>query len=334
MATAASEVERDGDEIIEAEVMSGSMALTANERASLDVQIATAKAYPRSVRRSLDEAMGLATMNEETAASMFYVLPRGGKKIQGPSARLAELILYSWGNARGDARVVAVDETHVTAQGTYLDLEKNIGVRFEVKRRITDSKGRRYDDDLITVTGNAAASIAFRNAVLKGIPAALVQRIYQQAILTATGKGQPIETRRQKLLAWFANVGRQEDEVLRVLGVGSVEQIGEEQIETLVGLKSGIREGTVTIESAFAAEGGKSTATASLNDKLGMDAMRKLYFAKWNELRLEGERPDQLEKRRHAWQAEHMGAGNESTKGYGKSDFKRAIDMLESGIGV
>jgi hypothetical protein len=268
MATRQAEILRDDDEMIEAELIPASVALTAADKAAIDVQVTTAKQYPRDIRKALDEAMVLATMDEDTAASMFYVLPRGGKKIEGPSARFAEVLAYVWGNDRAEARVVATDDNFVTAQGTFMDLEKNYAVRFEVKRRITNSKGVRYDDDMIMVTGNAAASIAFRNAVLKGIPAALSKRIYEQAKAVARGAGKPIETRRQTHLAWFANIGRQEAEVLRILGVESVDKIGESEIESLVGLRSAIREGTITIEAAFVNEDGRTEKTASLNDRL------------------------------------------------------------------
>jgi hypothetical protein len=66
----------------------------------LDIQINTAKAYPRSVKSFLEEAKMLATANQETAASCFYSLPRkdkNGKQVQitGPSIRLAEIAAYA-----------------------------------------------------------------------------------------------------------------------------------------------------------------------------------------------------------------------------------------------
>ena len=50
--------------------------------AELDVQISTAKAYPRSIAKFQKDALTFATVDEETAGSMFYVLPKrkGGNK--------------------------------------------------------------------------------------------------------------------------------------------------------------------------------------------------------------------------------------------------------------
>ncbi|MFN8826683.1 MAG: hypothetical protein ACK501_17070, partial [Planctomycetota bacterium] len=45
-------------------------------------------------------------------------------------------------------------------------------------RRITGKNGRRYSSDMIGVTGNAACSIALRNAVFRGIPRAFWIDIY------------------------------------------------------------------------------------------------------------------------------------------------------------
>src|SRR6185503_20995123 len=99
---------------VKVEVLSltdGNGALSAVDKASIDMQIATAKQYPRVVSDCIKEALTLATMDEDTAGSMFYALPRGGKKIEGPSARLAEIMAYSWGNLRVDADIVAEDKT-------------------------------------------------------------------------------------------------------------------------------------------------------------------------------------------------------------------------------
>ena len=61
------------------------------ERAAVDVQIATAKKWPmhsdkRQIETVKTQILELATMDEETAESCFYVLPRAGKKIPGASA--------------------------------------------------------------------------------------------------------------------------------------------------------------------------------------------------------------------------------------------------------
>ena len=249
----ASQVEAPEKEI-EVEVMSlldGAGALAAVDRAAIDVQIATAKRYPRSVDRALNEAVTLATLDEETAGSMFYALPRSGKSIEGPSARLAEVMTYSWGNLRGDADVVAIDKTHVTAMGTCFDLEKNVAVRVRVKRGITDSKGRRYNEDMIGVTSNAAISIALRNAVFKVIPGAYVRHVYAAARKASLGKGGTIKQKRQTCFDWFAKFGVKPEQIFQLLTVQGLEDIGDEQLITLRGLQTAIQDGETTVEQTF-----------------------------------------------------------------------------------
>jgi len=63
-------------------------ALLQIEKATIDTQIATAKQYPRSITKFLREAEEIACLDEETAASCFYRVPRDGKYIEGPSARI------------------------------------------------------------------------------------------------------------------------------------------------------------------------------------------------------------------------------------------------------
>lgn len=258
------------DDDVQGVMIDAGVALTAADRAQIDIQIATAKRYPREVVKAQKEAMALACQDEDTAGSMFYALPRKAKGktvyIEGPSVRFAEVLVYCWGNIRAEARVVAIDETHVTAQGTCMDMERNIGQRFEVKRRITDSNGRRYNEDMITTAGNAACSIAFRNAVFKVIPFALAKRIYDAARRRATGGAEPIEARRQRALAWFSRVGAAEARVLALLQVEQPDDITEEHLVFLTGLKNAIQDGDTTVEQAFSQDNGTGKAESRAAD--------------------------------------------------------------------
>lgn len=270
MTSVAEPVVHDGDPDGHTEVVSlmdGAGALSAVDRASIDMQIATARQYPRVISTSLKEALTLATLDEETAGSMFYSLPRGGKAIEGPSARLAEVMAYTWGNLRVDADIVAEDKTTVTAMGTCFDLEKNVAVRVRVKRRITDKHGRRFNEDMIGVTSMAAISIALRNAVFKVVPRAFVDRIYQAARKASIGPAGTITQKRQNALATFGKMGVKAEQVFAVLGVNGLDDIGEEELITLRGLLNSIKDGETSVEETFRPNG-RSEATADLNAAL------------------------------------------------------------------
>jgi hypothetical protein len=249
------------------------VSLTGVDRAAIDSQVATAKQYPRSVTTCLREAVELATMDPETAESMFYTLerrdPDGTKKfITGPSVRLAEVLAYAWRNLRADGDIESEDAKFVVAVGTCFDLERNVAFRTRVKRRITTKTGKRYGDDMIGVTANAAVSIAVRNAVVRTIPRVFVDRIYNEARRVALGDAQSMSTKRLNALAWFKGQGISNEQVFEKLGVAGVDDIGEEEYLTLRGLSNAVKQGETTLEDMFrAADTGpvRSAGASELN---------------------------------------------------------------------
>jgi len=220
-------------------------------RAEIDIQIATAHRFPRSLSKFKQKALEMATLDQETAESCFYCLPRGGKQIQGPSARLAEIVASAWGNIRAGARVIANDGKTITSQAICHDLETNTAITIEVKRRITDKAGKTFTEDMQVVAGNAACSIALRNGLFKTIPFAYVRSIYEEAKRTAIGDATTLVQRRTHALQHFAKMGIAEARVLSVLGKAKLEDVGLEDLETLTGIKTAIKEGDVTLDEAF-----------------------------------------------------------------------------------
>lgn len=225
--------------------------LAAINRAELDQQIATARAFPRSVRNFVQESRDLVSLSTEVAEECIYAVPRDGKIIRGPSARFAEVLMSRYRNCRGGARIVAEDEQFVVAQGVFHDLETNSATTYEVRRRIVDRKGRRYGPDMIAVTANAACSIALRQAVLKGIPKAIWSAVYGAAEQTIAGGNKPLTERRDTALSYFSKLGVNAERVYARLEVGGYEDLGSDELLTLHGLAQAIREGDLTIEAAF-----------------------------------------------------------------------------------
>jgi len=220
-------------------------------KTEIDLQISTAKSYPRSLAQFQQASTEMVTYSREAAEKLHYSLPRGGKMIEGPSVRFAEIIGQNWRNCRIGARVLGNDDKTVTSQGVFHDLETNVAISFEIKRRITRKDGSRYDDDMITMTGAAAAGIAFRNAVLKGIPKMFWQPLYDKALDTARGDDKDIAPRRKAALEYFAKMKVPEAAVLKTLGVTGISKIGPNELLTLNGIKNAIREGTTTPQEAF-----------------------------------------------------------------------------------
>ena len=225
--------------------------MEARTRGEIDIQIATAKRFPRSVAKCIKEALVLATMSEEVAEQCFYAVPRDGKTVEGPSARLAEILASCWGHMRSEARITEETGTHVVARGTSWDLERNVAVAFEVRRRITKRDGKRYGDDMITTASNAANSIAYRNTVFRVIPKAFWQPIYEAARKAAVGDVETIANRRAKMLAYFQKLGVPEARIFTSLQIAGVEDIGLDQLVTLKGIATAIKDGELKVDDAF-----------------------------------------------------------------------------------
>lgn len=221
------------------------------ERANIDSQVATAKQYPRNIRRSIDNSVVMATMNQDTAQSCGYALPRGGKPITGPSVHLAKIIVSNWGNMRTEAKVVQITDKQIISRGTCWDLETNVASAFEVRRSITDSKGKRYSDDMITVTGNAANSIAYRNAVFAVIPKAITDRVYQAAQKFITGDlsdADKLLKKRTSIINSFKNDYEiSEEEVVKLCGKQTANQINADELALLIGILQSLKDGDTTV---------------------------------------------------------------------------------------
>lgn len=223
-------------------------------RSETEAQIAAAHRYPRSISSFLAEAISMATTNQEIAEACMYSVPRGGKVITGPSVRLAEICASAYGNLQYGARVIAVEDKEIVAQGAAWDMQKNNRGTMEVRRRITDKNGHRFKDDMVIVTGNAACSIALRNALFRVIPFAHVMSVYDNAKRVAVGDAKTLDTRRTELLSRFQKLGVMKDRVLARLDKKGIEDITLEDFELLIGLGTAIKNGEMEIDAAFPVE--------------------------------------------------------------------------------
>ena len=227
------------------------------DKAQIDTQIATAKAFPRDLKKSVEDSIFTATLDVETASSCSYALPRGGKTINGPSVHLALILAQNWGNLRIEAKISSIDNKSITSQAVCFDLEKNIAIKVEVKRSIMTKTGR-MNDDMITVTGNAANSISLRNAILKVIPKAVVDKVAKSAKQLITGDisdETKLIKKRNSVLEGFKNsYGVTEQEVLDILGKPSTANITGEDLVTLIGYAQSIKDGDSTADLIFRAK--------------------------------------------------------------------------------
>lgn len=222
--------------------------------AEINQQVATANQYPR--RRDKDisnEIMGRATLNEEIASECMFILPRGNKKIPGPSIRFAEIVRASFGNIRVAARFVRIDtddplRSAVIVEAVAMDLQTNAAESTQVRRSIMTSgknnaRPQIYSADMISQTAQAAMSIARRNAILAVVPKAVWIEGYQRVVKVLKGDGATLAKRRGDIIAAFGRVGITPDRVFKVLGVTDENDITVEHMPELAGLMTAISEG-------------------------------------------------------------------------------------------
>ena len=237
--------ENDNQSLMPVVTVSALQALT---EAEMLQEFNRATQRPRSItnfRRKVEE---MATLSPSIAAKLFFRVKRGKDYIEGPSVRLAEIAMSCYGNLRVGARIIDIGEKEVTAQGMAHDLETNVMYQAEVKRGIVTSDGKRYSQDMIIMTCNAACAIATRNATFKVVPMVLVEDAIQKAKKVAKGDAATFPERRKNAVDAVAAKGVAADRVLLAMDKKGLDDITLDDMVDLAGLLSQLDEGSMTAE--------------------------------------------------------------------------------------
>jgi phage anti-repressor protein len=244
-------------------------------KAEIDMQIATAKMYPREVKKSLDKAIAMVTMDQETAESCIYAKPRKNDKgendfIKGESVRLAEIAAIAWGNIHYGTRIVGNDGKKITARGIAWDLESNVKADQEVDRSIWSTRyNKSFSEDMQVVTGNAAAAIAKRNVIISIIGKSYIRRIYNEAVKAAIGDQSQLSKKVNALFDRFKKMGIQPEKILAYFDKKSVDQITVDEVEEMIGIGTAIKDRSLSIDQAFEIETVRNAnKTVKLNEEL------------------------------------------------------------------
>ena len=232
-------------------------------RAELDMQISTAKAYPRDSDRSIDYATKMATMDEATAQSCFYVVPRkdkdGTKKeIRGASIRLAEIVANAWGNIHAATRIIENDGRHITAEGVAWDLESNVKIAMQnkVSIRFGEKNGKggyTANADMQTMLSNAASAKALRNAIFKVVPKALVDIVLAKAMAFAGGDQKTVNSKVAEIFDKLVKMGLDKQKILDYYEHKTMNEFTIDDCRSLIGIGTAIKEGHIKIEEVFKA---------------------------------------------------------------------------------
>lgn len=223
------------------------------EKAQIDVQVATAHQYPRSIELFRKRALSMALLDEDTAESCIYCRPVGKEKnekgewrekiVEGPSIRLAEIVGCSYGNLRVASRIVEQTERYVKCEGVCHDLEANYAGKCDIMEVTVNKEGQPYSERQRAVTAKVALAKAYRDAIFKVVPRALCKPILDAAKKVAAGKDKPLEERRKKAIAWVGTLRVDESRVFNVLGVKGWSDVMDDHLITLTGLKTALADG-------------------------------------------------------------------------------------------
>lgn len=228
----------------------------AQERAAIDTQVATAKKYPRNLRKVLDNCLVIATMNRDTAMTCRYAKPVSGKNINGPSVHLARILCQQYGNIRIQQRIKAIEHKSIVAEAVAFDMETNYAVCVEARRSIIDKSGNRYSDSVIETNAMAILAIAERNAILKVIPKSIIDTVYNEAFKCAYGElsdNAKLLKERERVYKEFKNTfGISEEDTNRIAGVNTKEAIKAENIADLIGVIQCLKDKEISVEELLA----------------------------------------------------------------------------------
>jgi hypothetical protein len=232
------------------------MTMDGIERASIDIQVSTAKQYPRSISTFLNNCIGAATIDRETAESLFYSVPvgkdgNGQKFVKGPSIRLAELVAAFYKNLRYQTDIIGQDGKGVTARAIVFDLENNTARSITHTESIIDKYGKPYSDRQQERIKDVAQSKALRKALFTVVPMALVKPIILAAERVIAGDAKGIEERRKALVAWLDSLKIDKKRVWNAMGVAGIADLTPEHIIELGGIYNAIKNGDTTVDDAF-----------------------------------------------------------------------------------
>lgn len=231
--------------------------LEAVTRQEIDLQICTAKRYPRNITGFVNSCIAQATLDPEIAQSLFYSVPVGkgvnGKQLyaDGPSIRLAELVAANYKNLRYSTDIIEETDKAVTARATVMDLENNVGRSSTHAESVVGSNGRRYSDRQIERIKDVAQSKALRKAIFTVVPSALVKPVISAAKALLAGQAASLSERKAGIVAWVKSLRIDAKRVWTALGIAGADDLTPADIEQLTAIYQAIAAGETTVDDAF-----------------------------------------------------------------------------------
>jgi len=244
-----------------------------SERAIAEAQgkLVIAKRFPRSEAISFQKAID-ACCRPSLAAVATYKYDRGGKKVSGPSIRLAEELARCWGNIDYGTRELSRKDGVSEMEAYCWDMETNTisSQKFTVRHIRDKADGGQAltsERDVYEITANMAAR-RVRARILAILPPDLVDAALDRIKKTNAGDTTiPLSDRIKRVVLSFGNAGITVDMIQTYLG-HEVDKITPDELADLTEIRNSIRDGEATIGDFFkSAQAALATPTQSPEDK-------------------------------------------------------------------
>lgn len=252
--------------------------LASRAETQVKAAMAMAKMYPRNMIEAENRILQ-ACQRKALAEDALYAYPRGGKKVTGPSIRMAEALAQCWGNLDCGVKELDRRDGESTVESYAWDLETNtrISKTFTVKHTRTKNEGygadkkvihtKLEDDrDIYELTANQAAR-RLRACILAVIPGDIIDNAVAECGKTlAGGSTEPLIDRAKKMVKAFSSMGVTQDNLEEYLG-HKLDAIIEMDLVTLRGVAKSIKDGMSKAEDHFNIKPkGKKKKAATLNE--------------------------------------------------------------------
>jgi len=228
--------------------------LASRAQASAMTAMVAAKNSPRNTIKA-EERILEACKRKGLAEEAQYTYPRGGKKVQGASIRLAEAMAQNWGNMECGVTELEQRDGESTVQTYAWDLETNTRITktFSVKHIRTKSEGygadkklvsSKLDDprDIYEMVANQGAR-RLRACILAVIPGDIQDSAIAACNATLAGDtSEPIQDRAKKMVKTFNAMGVTQEHIEEYLG-HNLDAVLEMDLVTLRGVYRSINDG-------------------------------------------------------------------------------------------
>jgi hypothetical protein len=220
----------------------------------IQAMVFMAKQFPRDEIAAMNR-IKTACSRKALADVAMYEYPRGGTKVTGPSIRLAEVLLQSWGNMK--CGVIELDNSpgESKAMSYAWDIETNAYDEkiFTVKHiRDTKQGAKTLTDnrDIYEKVANEGARRK-RACIMAVIPAWVIEEAVEQCEKTLTsGNPEPLIDRIRKLLDKFKDQGVSKEMIEKYMGY-KVDLFTEKDGLKLTKVYTAIKDGVAKKEEYF-----------------------------------------------------------------------------------